>query len=78
MSDRLWKLAFLVVAFAVPADGQVVTGYERFKLFTECAPVQVIAPISGEEAEEIGLTQNRILNDGRKPPPGRAFVDQPV
>ena len=61
MSKHLWKSAFLVVAFAVPVEGQEVTDYERFQLFTECAPLKVLAPISGEEAEEIGLTQNRIL-----------------
>ena len=27
---------------------------------TECAPVNMIAPVTGEDAEEIGLTQDRI------------------
>ena len=57
----MWKAAVgLTFALALPLDGQEVTDRERFELFTECAPVNMIAPITGEEAEEIGLTEDRI------------------
>ena len=61
MSNPWWKAAVgLTFALALPLGGQEVTDRERFELFTECAPVKMIAPITGEEAEEIGLTEDRI------------------
>ena len=48
------------LALAVPLEGQEVTASDRFGLFTECAPIFASGVINGEEAEEIGLTRDRI------------------
>ena len=61
ISNPWWKAAVgLTFALALPLDGQEVSYLDRLALFTECAPVNMIAPITGEEAEEIGLIQDRI------------------
>ena len=61
ISNPWWKAAVgLTFALALPLDGQEVTDWERFELFTECAPIYMRALITGEEAEEIGLTSDRI------------------
>ena len=62
------------LALAVPLAGQVddndraepnpwaefVTELERFQLFTECAPVYAAGLVSGDEAEDMGLTKERV------------------
>ncbi len=43
--------------FAEILDGTYV---DRFGLFTECAPVYAVGLVSGDEAEEMGLTKERV------------------
>lgn len=60
MINRSWLLA-LLLAFAVPVVGQEVTE-ERFRLFTECAPLRVnVVVVAGDpESDEIGLSEDRV------------------
>ena len=76
MSKHLWKSAFLVVAFAVPVEGQEVTDYERFSTLhrmcaTEGARAHQWRRGGGDRAHPESYP-----HDGRKPPPGRAFVER--
>ena len=60
MTNRLW-LAVLVLASAGHAGGQEVTE-ERFRLFTECAPLRLnvaVAP-ADPDSDGIGLTEDRV------------------
>ncbi len=66
------NLALLLVAFpamAAPLAGQEVPDSvraafdfdsDRFELFAECAPVFLIEYVQGGQAEEIGLTEERV------------------
>ena len=60
VTNRLW-LAVLVLVSAGHAGGQEVTE-ERFRLFTECAPLRLnVAVATGDpESDGIGLTEDRV------------------
>lgn len=51
-------IAFLALGSALAA--QDASEYERFQLFTGCAPLELAVTVDGEEAEEIQLTEDRI------------------
>ena len=59
MIDRLslaLLLAVLLLASALPAEGQV----ELFEFFTECAPVSLGVLVQDDGDEPIGLTEDRV------------------
>ena len=63
------------LALAVPLEAQEVTDYpDRFELFTGCLPVRLFVDVQGDQAEEMGLTEERRPDDGGKPPTGRQAV----
>ena len=64
MSNRLWKSAFLIVAFALAsplaAQDTDVTDEDCWSLFTACESMTLAVGVIGDRAEEIGLTEDRI------------------
>lgn len=53
----------LVLALAAPLAGQAVSlldDVDRFQFFTECAPVGSLVLVQGDQADEIGLTEERV------------------
>lgn len=64
-APRYFRLpALLLAGCALPlsAEGQHVSDYDRFRYFTECAPVTVMAGLglAGDQVKAIGLTRDRV------------------
>ena len=55
-------LAAVCVALALPAQAKEISDYERFKLFTYCAPVDLVVESYPEDAdyETLGLSHEEI------------------
>lgn len=65
MSGRnvVGMLAVLLLAPAVSVEGQETTipdRIDRFDLFTECAPVELVLSVFDDEDDPVGLTEDRV------------------